>query len=82
MNSDQNQEFPRGDTPHETGLPPFWRSGRLAGWWDALAARIAHHPLITRWLLAGPGALVASLAIIAAAPLWLALFGVISGHMS
>ena len=35
-----------------------------------LAAAIRRRPLLTRWLLAGPGALVAAVATMMAMPLW------------
>lgn len=35
------------------------------------AAAIERRPVLTRWLLAGPGALAAALAIMSAMPIWL-----------
>ena len=37
----------------------------------ALAAAVEAHPRATRWLLAGPGALLAALATMSVMPLWL-----------
>jgi len=37
----------------------------------ALAAGVRARPVLTRWLLAGPGALLAALATMAMMPLWL-----------
>lgn len=36
-----------------------------------LDARLARHPRLVRWLLAGPGALAAALLSMASMPLWL-----------
>lgn len=38
---------------------------------SAVAAAIRARPVATRWLLAGPGALLAALATMAAMPVWL-----------
>ena len=46
---------------------PSWIEGAPA----ALAAVVAAHPVATRWLLAGPGAVLAALATMCAMPLWL-----------
>lgn len=37
----------------------------------ALAAAVRARPVLTRWLLAGPGALLAAVATMAVMPLWL-----------
>lgn len=50
------------------------RQGGLANgmrrWMRAVKLWIAAHPRATRWLLAGPGALVVAVLVIAAMPLW------------
>ena len=46
---------------------PSWIEGAPA----ALATVVAAHPVATRWLLAGPGAVLAALATMCAMPLWL-----------
>ena len=39
-------------------------------WLAAVSAAIRARPLLTRWLLAGPGAILAGAATMAAMPLW------------
>jgi hypothetical protein len=46
---------------------PDWVQGASA----TLAAAVAAHPRVTRWVLAGPGALLAAVATMAVMPLWL-----------
>jgi hypothetical protein len=46
---------------------PSWVEGARA----ALAAAVRARPLTTRWLLAGPGAVLAALATMGVMPLWL-----------
>ena len=48
------------------GIPETLRHGSTR-----VSAAIADHPTVTRWLLAGPGALLASLATLLALPIWL-----------
>jgi len=40
-------------------------------WTDSMRLAVAEHPLATRWILAGPGALIAALLFMAAMPVWL-----------
>lgn len=47
------------------------RAARLAAPFAPLAAAIEARPQMTRWLLAGPGAILATLATMMAAPVWL-----------
>lgn len=49
----------------------FFRQEYLPSRWLAAAAgTIRARPVLTRWLLAGPGAILAGLATMAAMPLW------------
>lgn len=47
------------------------RAGRFARARRRIVDAVERHPLLTRWLLAGPGALVGACLIMAAMPVWL-----------
>ncbi|MFT3974232.1 MAG: hypothetical protein QM699_12510 [Amaricoccus sp.] len=46
------------------------RGGRRGAVWREVAGWIEARPVLVRWLLAGPGAILAGLATMAAMPLW------------